>query len=66
MTDSESEDVCPLHMEHAHEFCSAGTCKKCRQERAKEFCKDIGCSGIDPKTCTDNPLDCQIVKKVFK
>ena len=33
---------------------------------AKQFCNEIGCSGLSPDMCKDHPLDCSIVKKVMK
>jgi len=31
----------------------------------KDFCKEIGCSGISPDMCRNHPFDCSIVKKVM-
>ena len=32
---------------------------------AKDFCKEIGCSGTSPDMCRNHPLKCSIVKKVM-
>lgn len=36
----------------------------CRTERAKRFCQEIGCSGISLEMCLNQPLDCEIVRKM--
>lgn len=36
-----------------------------KASKAKQFCEDIGCSGVFPHMCNNRPLDCGIVQKIF-
>lgn len=36
-----------------------------KTSKAKQFCSDIGCSGIFPDMCNNRPLNCEIVQKIF-
>lgn len=35
-------------------------------DNLKEICTDIGCSGMEPDMCKNNPHKCDIIKKVIK
>ena len=39
--------------------------RKCIEE-LKEICIDIGCSGLSPDMCNNNPHLCEIIRKIIK
>lgn len=32
----------------------------------REICRDIGCSGVDPDMCQNNPQNCNIIRKAVR
>ena len=33
-------------------------------EELKEICQEIGCSGLDPDMCQNNPHHCKMIQKL--